>query len=79
MGGNSSQLQKVMAALTEKVTKEIYQYHSTLYENLFLLRVSISLNETAVTVEDRGGRRLLKWKSPSFAPDVIVAVESSVA
>ena len=68
-----------MAALTVEVTKELNPYHTTLYENLFLLRVSISLNETAATVERRGGRKLLTWKSPSSAPDVTVAMESCAA
>ena len=69
-----------MAAFTVEVTKEIYPYHTTLYENLFLLRVSISLNETAATLERRAGpRRLLTWKSPSSAPDVTLAVESCAA
>ena len=65
-----------MAAQTDIiVTKEIYPYHTTLYENLFLLRVSISLNEIVATVERRAGRRLLTWKSP----DVTLAVESCAA
>ena len=68
-----------MAALTVEVTKELYPYHTTLYENLFLLRVSISLNGTAAIVERRGGRRLLTWKSPSSAPDVTLPVESFAA
>ena len=64
------------------VTKELYPYHpyhTTLYENLFLLRVSISLNEIKATVERRAGRRLLTWKSPSSGPDVTLAVESCAA
>ena len=68
-----------MAALTVEVTKELYPYHTTLYENLFLLRVSISLNETAATVERCGGRRLLTWKSPSSAPDFTLAMEFCAA
>ena len=55
------------------MTNEIHPYHTTLYGNLFLLRISISLNETAATVERRGGRRLLTWSS---APDVTLSVES---
>ena len=68
-----------MAALTVEVTKELYPYHTTLYENLFLLRVSISLNETTAVVEGRAGRRVLTWKSLSFDPDVTLAVESCAA
>ena len=85
VGGARLQLQVhlqapgVMAALTVKVTKAIYPYHTTLYENLFLLQVSISLNETAATMERRGGRRFLTWKSHSSAPDVTLAVESCAA
>ena len=84
MGGARLQLRvhlqtPVMAALSVKVTKEIYPYHTTLYENLFLLQVSISLNETAATVKRRAGRRFLLWKSSSSAPDVTLAVESCAA
>ena len=69
----------VMAAFTEKMTKEIYPYHTTLYENLFLLRVSISLNETAATVQRQASRKLFRWKSLSCDPDVTLAVESCAA
>ena len=70
-----------MAALTERVTKEVYPYHTTLYENLFLLRVSICLNETAAIVERRAGRKLLTWKplSSGSAPDITLAQESCAA
>ena len=64
-----------MAALTEKVTKEIYPYHTTLYENLFLIRVSIHFNETPATLERRAGQKLLKCSTP----DVTLAVEFCAA
>lgn len=67
-----------MAALTEKVTKEVYPYHTTLYENIFLLRVSIRFNDSAATVERRGGQKLLTWKLISSF-DVSLAVGSCAA
>lgn len=50
-------------------------YHTTLYENLFLLRLSICFNETPVAADRCGERELLTWK-PHSSSSVSIAVES---
>ena len=54
-------------------------YHTTLYENLFMMRLSIHFNETPVTAERPRGRELLTWRPHSSSPDVSLAVESCAA
>ena len=51
-------------------------YHTTLYENLFLLRVSICFSETPVVVERREEREVLTWRPHSSSPNVSLAMES---
>ena len=61
-------------------------YRTTIYENLFMMRLSIHFNETPVTVElfnKTSGtverprvRELLTWRPHSSSPDVRLTVES---
>lgn len=52
---------------------------TTLYENLFILRVAIAFNETQVTVERQGEQELLTWGPHCSSPDFSLAVESCAA
>ena len=57
-------------------TKEIFPYHTTHYENFFILRMPISFNDTPVTFERREGGMFMKWSSSS---DQVVSMESITA
>lgn len=61
----------------ERVTKELIPYHTTVYKNFFILRVSIRFNETRGRVERRGGRELVLRRQHSYlSPEMSSAVES---
>ena len=59
-----------------EATKEVFPYHTTLYENFFILRMLISFNDTPVTFERRDGGMIMRWSSSS---DGVVSMESITA